>query len=215
MSTIAKAGHIYRHFKGGMYAVEHIARDSTDPNNELVVYKDLNGPKVWVRSRTEFEGVHESGVQRFEHISAPTRLGWTEYFVEMTHLFARRATCDRKHVGAVFVRDNRVISTGYNGSPPGLPHCDDVGHDLVVTDGRENCVRTVHAEQNGVYQAAQHGVSLVGSVVHVNTFPCWNCAKALLSVRIAKIVYDANYNNDPRVVEAFERAGIELEQFTR
>lgn len=215
MTTIAKLGHTYRHFKGGEYAVEMIARDSDDPDREVVVYRETHGPKVWVRPRAEFEGLHASGVPRFVHVGAPSRLGWTEYFVEMAHLIARRATCDRKHVGAVFVRDNRVISTGYNGSPPGLPHCDDVGHDIVVTDGRENCVRTVHAEQNGVYQAAQHGVSLVGSVVHVNTFPCWNCAKALLSVRIARIVYDADYNNDPRVVDAFTRAGVELEKFTR
>lgn len=214
--TTAKIGHKYTHCKtGAVYTVLDITRD-TETHAERVIYAKPNDPHHHDRLREEFEGTHPTlGVERFTHVAAPARLSWTEYFIEMAHLISRRATCDRKHVGAVFVRDSRVISTGYNGSPPGLPHCDEVGHDIVVTDGKENCVRTVHAEQNGVYQAAQHGVSLANTVLYVNTFPCWNCAKALLSVRISKIVYDADYNNDPRVVDAFNRAGIGLEKFNR
>jgi dCMP deaminase len=215
MSTIAKVQHIYRHCQGGEYIVEQIAHDSSNPPQEVVVYREVHGSKVWVRPRTEFEGMHPSGVPLFELISALTRLEWTEYFIDITHLIAQRATCDRKRVGAVFVKDNRIIATGYNGSPPGLPHCDEVGHDIIITDGRENCVRTVHAEQNGIYQAAQYGATLVDTVVYVNTFPCWNCAKALLSVRVAKIIYDADYNNDSRVFDAFNRAGVPLEKFVR
>jgi len=215
MKTIAKVGHTYRHFKGGApYTILHITRD-TETHEERVVYGKPGDPELHDRGRALFEGLHQSGVQRFTHLGPAPRLGWPEYFIEMAHLISRRATCDRKHVGAVFVRDNRVISTGYNGSPPGLPHCDDVGHDLVITDGKENCVRTVHAEQNGIYQAAQHGVSLMGAVLYTNTFPCWNCAKALISTRISTIVYDADYNNDSRVVEAFNAAGMKLEKFTR
>lgn len=215
MSTRAQIGHSYKHFKtGDVYTVVDITQD-TETHEERVVYVKPGDPIHHDRARGMFEGLHSTGVQRFEHVAAPSRLDWGTYFIELAHLIARRATCDRKHVGAVFVREQRVISTGYNGSPPGLPHCDDVGHDLVITDGRENCVRTVHAEQNGVYQAAQHGVSLRGAQLYVNTFPCWNCAKALLSVGIEKIIYDADYNNDARVMDAFNHAGIKLEKFSK
>lgn len=221
MKTTAQVGHIYRHFKGEHYIVREVAKDAT-MDRELVVYQKLPDGPLWARPRDEFEDLKPGCVEtsphaepRFTHVSGPKRLSWDEYFIAMTHLIAMRATCDRKHVGAVFVRDNRVIATGYNGSPPGLPHCDDVGHDLVETDGRLNCVRTVHAEQNAVHQAAQHGVSLVGSVLYTNTFPCWMCAKALLSVRVSKVMYDADYNNDKRAMDAFTASGVELVQWVK
>lgn len=126
------------------------------------------------------------------------------YFMNIAQVVATRATCDRKHVGAVIVRDRRIIATGYNGSPPGLPHCDDVGHDLVITNGKENCVRTVHAEMNAVAQAALYGVSIKDADIYTNTYPCWNCAKALLSGGIKTVYVDKDYNNDARVEEAFK-----------
>jgi len=136
---------------------------------------------------------------------------WDEYFMRLAHLAATRATCDRKHVGAVIVRDRRVMATGYNGSPPGLPHCDDVGHDLVeTTDGKQNCVRTVHAEMNALLQAAATGAAVKGSTVYTNTYPCWNCAKAILGAGITAVVTDADYNNDPRVEAAFKAAGVRV-----
>lgn len=139
------------------------------------------------------------------------RPSWDSYFMDMAHLVATRATCDRKHVGAVVVRDKRVVATGYNGSPPGLPHCDVVGHDLVrQADGKENCVRTVHAEMNAILQAAQYGVSLAGTTLYTNTYPCWHCAKAILGARIATVVVDQDYNNDARVAEAFKASGVRL-----
>lgn len=139
------------------------------------------------------------------------RPSWSQYFMQMAHLVATRATCDRKHVGAVLVVDRRVIATGYNGSPPGLAHCDDVGHDLVKSaDGRENCVRTIHAEMNAIAQAAKHGISLRGATLYVNTYPCWNCAKALLAVGVAEIITDHDYNNDPRVADALQSSNVTL-----
>lgn len=126
------------------------------------------------------------------------------YFMNIAQVVATRATCDRKHVGAVIVRDRRIIATGYNGSPPGMPHCDDVGHDILVTNGRENCVRTVHAEMNAVAQAALYGVSIKDADIYTNTYPCWQCAKALLSGGIKTVYVDKDYNNDPRVEEAFK-----------
>lgn len=140
-----------------------------------------------------------------------TRPDWDAYFMRLAHLAATRATCDRKHVGAVVVRDNRVLATGYNGSPPGLAHCDDAGHDLLrQADGRENCVRTIHAEMNAILQAAATGVAVKGATLFTNTYPCWNCAKALLGAGIAAVATDADYNNDPRVEAAFKAAGVRL-----
>jgi dCMP deaminase len=97
---------------------------------------------------------------------------------------------------------------------PGDPHCNEIGHDLVTTDGRQNCVRTIHAEQNVIAQAAQFGIPVSGATLYVNTFPCWNvCAKLLLGARIGRVIYDSDYNNDERVLSAFQRAGISLEKF--
>ena len=139
------------------------------------------------------------------------RPSWDEYFMSLAHLAATRATCDRKHVGAVVVRNNRAVAMGYNGSPPGLPHCDDVGHDLVETvDGKKNCVRTTHAEMNAILQAAADGTSLRDGTMYTNTYPCWNCAKAILGAGIVRVVVDADYNNDPRVIAAFDTAGVTL-----
>jgi dCMP deaminase len=142
------------------------------------------------------------------------RAPWPVYFMQIAHLVAQRATCDRKHVGAVLVRERRILATGYNGAAPGDPHCNEIGHDLVTTDGRQNCVRTIHAEQNVIAQAAQFGIPVSGATLYVNTFPCWNvCAKLLLGARIGRVIYDSDYNNDERVLSAFQRAGISLEKF--
>lgn len=147
------------------------------------------------------------------------RADWNTYFMLMAHHVATRATCDRKHVGAVIVVDNRVIATGYNGSPPGLPHCDDVGHDLVQTvvrmDGDvpvtgANCVRTIHAEANAIAQAAKYGIRLEGATIYCNTFPCWPCFKLVASSGIKKFIYDDAYRNDERVVDCARQSGIEL-----
>ena len=139
------------------------------------------------------------------------RPSWHQYFMQMAHLASTRATCDRKHVGAVLVVDQRVVATGYNGSPPGLAHCDDAGHDLVPNaEGRENCVRTIHAEMNAIAQAAKHGISLRGATLYVNTYPCWNCAKALLAAGVATIITDHDYNNDPRVAAALAASNVTL-----
>jgi len=140
-----------------------------------------------------------------------SRPDWSEYFMQMAHLVATRSTCDRKHVGCVLVRDKRVIATGFNGSVSGGAHCDDVGHDLVtLADGKVNCQRTTHAELNSVLQAARFGIATEGAEVYVNTYPCWGCAKALLSAGIVRVVVDADYNNDPRVEDAFKRKGVAL-----
>lgn len=120
------------------------------------------------------------------------RPSWDEYFMDIAFTVAQRSTCDRAHVGAVLVRDRRILATGYNGAPAGLPHCDDVGH--LMVDG--HCVRTLHAEQNAIIQAALHGVSIQGATAYVTHQPCLTCAKMLINAGIRRVVYAGNYPDD-------------------
>lgn len=117
---------------------------------------------------------------------------WDEYFMQIAFTVAQRSTCDRAHVGCVLVRDRRILTTGYNGSPAGLPHCDDVGHLLV--DG--HCVRTLHAEQNAIIQAALHGVGIQNATAYVTHQPCLTCAKMLINAGISRVVYAGNYPDE-------------------
>ena len=114
---------------------------------------------------------------------------WDEYFLDIAFSVAERSTCDRAHVGAVLVRDKRILATGYNGSPAGLPHCDEVGH--LMVDG--HCVRTLHAEQNAIIQCALHGVSSEGATAYVTHQPCLTCAKMLINAGIERVVYAGSY----------------------
>lgn len=135
---------------------------------------------------------------------------WDEYFLDIAFSVAERSTCDRAHVGAVLVRDRRILTTGYNGSPAGLPHCDEVGHLLV--DG--HCVRTLHAEQNAIIQAALHGVSTEGATAYVTHQPCLTCAKMLINAGIKRVVYAGNYlDNYSR--QFLAEANVQLEYLPR
>lgn len=126
------------------------------------------------------------------------RPSWDEYFLGMAAMVARRATCDRKHVGAVLVRERNVLSTGYNGSIAGHPHCDDVGH--LIEDG--HCVRTVHAESNAVAQAARNGVRVDEATCYVTAAPCWPCFRLLANAGVSQVVYSEQYRLSPHVVAA-------------
>ena len=118
---------------------------------------------------------------------------------------ATRATCDRKHVGALIVRDKVILSTGYNGSIRGLPHCDEVGHDM--EDG--HCVRTVHAEMNAIVQAAKNGVAIDGATLYTTASPCWICYKLIANAGIKVIVYGEHYR-EHRIFEVSKQLGISL-----
>jgi dCMP deaminase len=135
------------------------------------------------------------------------RKDWDSYFMEIAKVVATRATCNRKHVGAVIVRDRMILSTGYNGSIRGLPHCDDVGH--LMEDG--HCVRTVHAESNAIAQAARNGVNLDGAELYVTASPCWPCFKLVANAGIIRIVYEEFYRDD-RIFRAAKDLNIFLEQ---
>lgn len=123
-----------------------------------------------------------------------------EYFMNMAKLVATRSTCVRRQVGAVIVKDKRVLSTGYNGAPKGSKHCDELGCirvELNVPSGtRHELCRGVHAEQNAVIQAAYFGVSVKGSTIYTTTYPCSMCAKLLINAGIKEIVYLEGYPDD-------------------
>ena len=125
------------------------------------------------------------------------RVDWHQYFMNIASEVATRSTCDRKHVGAVIVRDKTILSTGYNGSVRGLPHCDDAGH--MMQDG--HCVATIHAESNAIIQAAKNGVRLDGADIYITASPCWNCFKMVANAGIRNIYYGEFYRDD-RIFDA-------------
>ncbi len=139
-----------------------------------------------------------------------TRADWHVYFMNIARQVATRSTCDRKHVGAVIVRDKTILSTGYNGSIRGSAHCDDVGH-LMEND---HCVRTVHAEANAIVQAARNGVPIDNSEIYVTASPCWNCFKLVANAGIRRIYYGEFYR-DARIHDFAEEIGIELIDLTK
>ncbi len=134
------------------------------------------------------------------------RPSWDQYFMKIAEDVAVRSTCDRAAVGAVFVKEKHIISTGYNGSPAGLEHCDDIGH--LMVDG--HCVRTVHAEVNAIIQAAVFGLATKDAICYVTHFPCLNCTKTLINARIKKLIYKNAYRIDPIAQDFFKTAGVEL-----
>jgi dCMP deaminase len=133
------------------------------------------------------------------------RPGWDEYFMQVARTVATRATCPRASVGAVVVRDHRILTTGYNGAPHNVAHCTDLG--CVMRDG--HCVRTTHAEANAIIQGALHGVSLGGSTIYCTHQPCLGCSKSLISAGIVRIVYEQAYPDDV-AMQFLNDAGVEL-----
>lgn len=119
------------------------------------------------------------------------RPDWDEYFLKIAQNVASRATCDRKHVGAVIVRDKVILSTGYNGSPRNMAHCDDVGHEMI----EGHCVRTVHAEANAIAQAAKNGISVDGATLYTTASTCYDCFKLLINAGIKRVVYGEYYSS--------------------
>jgi len=122
------------------------------------------------------------------------RPSWHQYFMKLAQTVSERATCDRAKVGCVIVKNKQILSTGYNGSAPGEPHCNMVGH-LMIDD---HCRRTVHGEHNALLQAAKHGISVDGAVAYITHFPCWGCYLALVTAGIEHIYYATKYRVDTR-----------------
>jgi len=136
--------------------------------------------------------------------------------MEVANAIAKRATCDRGRSGCVIAKDNQILATGYVGAPAGLPHCDDVGHQMkkmLHEDGTitEHCVRTVHAEQNAICQAAKRGVAINGATLYCRMTPCRTCAMLIINCGIVRVVAEYRYHDAAESEEMFKMAGIKLE----
>lgn len=144
------------------------------------------------------------------------RPSWDEYFISLVDAVSKRATCDRGKSGCVIVKEKRIVSTGYVGSPPGMPHCDSEGHlfaKALEEDGtvKNHCIRTTHAEQNAICQAARAGISIEGATIYCTMTPCFTCAKLLVTCGIKRIVAKKDYHASKLSKEVFDRAGVKLE----
>lgn len=144
------------------------------------------------------------------------RPSWDEYFIEVANMVANRATCDRGRSGCVIVRDKQILVTGYVGSPVGFPHCDEVGHLLkkvIHEDGTitTHCMRTVHAEQNAIAQAARRGIALEGGTIYCRMTPCRTCAMLIINCGIKRVVCEKKYHTGQESEEMFAKAGIKLD----
>lgn len=140
-----------------------------------------------------------------------SRKSWNEYFMEITDLVASRSTCDRAFVGCVIVNDdNRIVSSGYNGSISSMPHCDQIGH--TMRDG--HCIATIHAEINALIYCAKEGISVKNCTAYVTHFPCLNCTKALIQAGIKQIYYKHDYRVDEYAVELLKSNNIGYEKLS-
>lgn len=141
------------------------------------------------------------------------RPSWDEYFMEIVNVVKKRSTCSRRQVGAIIVKDKRILSSGYNGAPIGLSHCEEVGclrNELNVPSGeRHELCRALHAEQNAIVQAAYSGVSIKDSTLYVTDKPCVLCAKMIINSGIKRVVFGGNYP-DKSSEEFLKIAGVEL-----
>ena len=144
------------------------------------------------------------------------RPSWDQYFINLIHEIGKRGTCNRGKSGSLITRDNRILTTGYVGSAPGMAHCDDEGHvikKVIDDDGteREHCVRTIHAEQNAICQAARHGISLKGGCLYCKMEPCRTCAQLIIAAGIVRVVAFRRYHAAADTRQLFENAGIALD----
>jgi len=150
-------------------------------------------------------------------VEVPERPSWDEYFMEIAKIVASRSTCLRRQVGAIAVRDRRILATGYNGAPAGLAHCGEVGclrtqRDVPSGERHELC-RGLHAEQNVIIQAALHGISIRGATIYCTNQPCVLCAKMLVNAGVVEIVYAGDYP-DELAASILDEAGIKVRRFS-
>ncbi|GEN52005.1 ComE operon protein 2 [Halobacillus faecis] len=136
------------------------------------------------------------------------RITWNQYFMSQSYLLKSRSTCQRLAVGAVIVRDKRMIAGGYNGSVSGGVHCIDEG--CYVVDG--HCVRTIHAEMNALLQCSKFGVATEGAEIYVTHFPCLHCTKAIIQAGMKAVYYSEDYKNDPYAIEVLQQAGVRMQK---
>jgi len=154
--------------------------------------------------------------KKAEKLPRYVRPSWDEYFMGIVDATAKRATCDRGRTAVVVVKDKMILTTGYVGSPVGIAHCDEVGHQIKkVTheDGTESqhCMRTIHAEANAIALAAKKGVAIDGSTLYCKLAPCYNCAKMVINAGIKRVVCQKRYHADKQSMEMFKMAKVQVE----
>jgi len=155
-------------------------------------------------------GIREKSSMKSKEINRPS---WEAYFMDIAVLVAKRSTCKRRSVGAVIVKDKRILSTGYNGAPAGIRHCIEVGclrEELNVPSGEKHeLCRGIHAEQNAIIQAAYHGVTIKDAILFCTNLPCSICAKMIINAGIRKIYYQSGYA-DQMSSDMIKEAGIDM-----
>ena len=197
-------------------ANEQREMDNDDPNKQNLKFCIDNADY-----RFDNGGTIEQLNEQVEQVLAKIlyrRPSWDEYFMELARTAAQRATCDRGRSGCVIVKDRQLLVTGYVGSPAGLPHCDEVGHlfrKSIDADGNvsTHCVRTVHAEQNAICQAARRGIALDGATLYCRMTPCRTCAMLIINCGIKRVVCEFKYHSGQESEDLFRQAGIQLEFF--
>lgn len=147
------------------------------------------------------------------------RPGWDEYFMDIAHVVARRGNCSRRQVAAVIVRDRRIVSTGYNGTPKGIKNCHEGGCERCASDvpsgnSLGDCI-CCHAEENAIVQAAYHGISVKDGVLYCTISPCLMCTKMIINAGISEVVYEKEYHFNDQAKALFAEAGVACRQFVR
>ena len=143
------------------------------------------------------------------------RPSWDEYFITMADLIGSRGTCDRGYAGSIITKEKRILASGYAGSPVGLPHCSEVGHEMhtvTTEDGTvsRHCIRTSHAELNAIINAARTGVSVDGATLYCKFVPCYTCAKSIINAGIKRVVSLRDYHAGKRSKELFKEAKVKF-----
>jgi len=146
---------------------------------------------------------------------AYTRPSWDEYFLNLVETIGKRATCNRGRSGCVIIKEKRILATGYVGAPTGAKHCDEIGHEMhavIHEDGHQttHCIRTSHAEQNAIANAARFGVALENATLYCHMTPCYICAKMIINAGIKKVVCNKDYQAGERSKELFKECRIEF-----
>ncbi len=190
---------------------------SQDPNKQNIAECIKQADHVF-QNNGSIEELYAQVEKVLQCIKTPKhqRPSWDEYFMNLADTVAERATCDRGRSGCVIVKDRQILVTGYVGSPRNLPHCDDVGHlfkKMIHEDGRitQHCVRTVHAEQNAITQAARRGIALEGSTLYCRMTPCRTCAMLIINCGITRVVCQRKYHDGTDSENMFREAGVTLE----
>ena len=174
--------------------------------------------QVVLRNDNTFEAFYQKIEKFVEDWSSKLRFvrpSWDAYFLEVVSSVARRATCDRGRTASVIVKDKRILTTGYVGSPQGLPHCDEAGHLMKTVhheDGRvsQHCVRTLHGEMNAILQAAKYGIPIGGATLYTKLAPCPNCAMLIINAGIKRVVASVGYHGAVETPKLLKKAGIQL-----